>query len=165
MHKITLGDEHIAAVERQRRIDVNLNVSYATNMCSRHYDDFDAYVESLFTFTDSDESQIDSIYWNWSEGNQVPYKSEFLPLFDDPLYRQWIADGIDIVDIVLQTTHKQGKESFYAHRINSLDNDLGPFAVIPMKVEHPEWQFRVPGRRTNTTAAGISRCPRSTTMS
>ena len=55
-----------------------------------------------------------------------------------------MADGIDIVGIILQATHKRGKESFYVHRINSLDNDLGPFAVIPMKVEHPEWQFRVP---------------------
>lgn len=144
MNKITLTDEHIAAAERQRRIVVNFDVSCATNTCSQNYDDFDAFAESLFTFTDADGSQIDSLWWSWSEGNQVPYKSEFLPLFDDPLYRQWVADGIDIVGIILQATHKRGKESFYVHRINSLDNDLGPFAVIPMKVEHPEWQFRVP---------------------
>ena len=74
-------------------------------MCSQNYDAFDAYVESLFTFTDADGSQIDSIWWNWSVGNQVPYKSEFLPLFDDLLYRQWVADGIDIVDIEMRVNN------------------------------------------------------------
>ena len=105
MHKITLNDEHIAAVERQRRIVINFDVSYATNTCSQHYDAFDAYVESLFTFTDADGSQIDSIWWNWSEGNQVPYKSEFLPLFDDPRYQQWVADSIDIIDIEMRVNN------------------------------------------------------------
>ncbi len=165
MNKITLTDEHIAAVERQRRIVVNFDVSYTTNTCSQHYDDFDAYVESLFTFTDADGSQIDSIWWNWSEGNQVPYKSEFLPLFDDPRYQQWVADGIDIVDIVLQATHKRGKESFYAHRINGLDNDLGRSRLFQSKSSILSGSSACRSQRTNTMAAGISRCPRSTTMS
>jgi len=144
MQSIMLNDQHMTAVDRTRRIVVNFDVSFPINILFDRYRDIDRFVDSLFSFVDADGSQIDSIWWNWCEGNQVPYRSEFLPLFGHPLYRQWVTDGIDIVDIVLQATHQRGKEAFFSHRMNGSDNDLGPFATIPMKVEHPDWLFRTP---------------------
>ena len=139
-----LSDEHIAAVERQRRIVVNFDASYAVLVRGENYGDADAFVDSLFTFYDINGAQADSIWWNWSEGNQAPYESELLPLFKHPLYERWIKEGTDIVGKVLEATQKRGLEGFYSHRMNGSDNELGDFAVIPMKVEHPEWQFHLP---------------------
>ena len=144
LNAIKLDDKHILALERQRRIVVNFDVSFSINISFQRYGDITAFVENLFTFTDAEGSQVDSIWWNWNEGNQVPYRSEFLPLFDHPLYKKWVDEGIDIVGIVLEATHKHGKEAFFSHRMNGSDNDLGPVATIPMKVEHPDWLFQTP---------------------
>ena len=144
MEDIVLNDEHIAAVDRTRRIVVNFDVSFPINILFDRYGDIDRFVCNLFSFVDAEGSQIDSIWWNWCEGNQVPYRSECLPLFDHPLYQKWLAEDIDIVGAILQATHRRGKEAFFSHRMNGADNDLGPFAVIPMKVAHPNWLFRTP---------------------
>ena len=142
--KIELSAEHVAAVNRQRQIVVNFDVTWPINISYHRYGDLDKFVNNLFSFTDAEGSQIDSIWWNWGEGNQAPYQSDFLPLFDHPLYKKWVAEGTDIVQIVVDATHQRGKEAFFSHRMNGSDNDLGAFAKIPMKVEHPEWMFRTP---------------------
>ena len=139
-----LSPAHVAAIGRQRRIAVNFDASFAVNVSHQKYPDVDDLVEHLFGFADDECAAIDSIWWNWCEGNQVPYPSRHLPLFDHPQYRQWVDDGIDIVQRVLEATQARGIEAFFSHRMNGSDNDLGPFATLPMKVAHPEWMFRTP---------------------
>ena len=142
--KPKLSETHLAAINRQRRIVVNFDVSYAINTFFEAYPDLSEFVAHLFTFVDAEDSGIDSIWWNWCEGNQAPYPSQFLPLFDHPLYRQWVEEGTDMVRIILEATHESGLEAFYSHRMNGSDNDMGPFAKIPMKMQHPDWMFRTP---------------------
>lgn len=142
--KSEFSETHLAALNRQRRIIVNFDVSCAINTSFETYPDLAKLIEHLFVFVDVEDSGIDSIWWNWCEGNQVPYPSKFLPLFDHPRYRLWVSDGIDIVREVLNATHERGLEAFYSHRMNGSDNDLGPFEKIPMKVQHPDWLFRTP---------------------
>ena len=141
-----LSQAHLAAVDRRRRIALNFDVSFAVRVRLRRHpnESVDELVEHLFGFTDQESVVNDSIWWNWSEGNQVPYASEFLPVFDDPTFRGWVDRGVDIVHLVHQAARRRGIESFYAHRMNGSDNDMGPFAEIPMKVEHPDWMFRTP---------------------
>ena len=141
-----LTQAHLEAVDRRRRIALNFDVSFAVRVRLRERPDepVEELVEHLFGFTDSADVVTDSIWWNWSEGNQVPYASEFLPIFDDPTFKCWVDQGVDIVRLVLEATRRRGVESFYAHRMNGSDNDLGPFAELPMKVEHPDWMFRTP---------------------
>lgn len=141
-----LTQAHLEAVDRCRRIALNFDVSFAVRVRLRERPDepVEELVEHLFGFTDSADVVTDSIWWNWSEGNQVPYASEFLPIFDDPTFKCWVDQGVDIVRLVLEATRRRGVESFYAHRMNGSDNDLGPFAELPMKVEHPDWMFRTP---------------------
>ncbi len=139
-----LSQEHIEAVQRRRRVVVNFDVTFAINRSFESFPDLDELVEHMFGFADAEGSQIDSIWWNWGEGNQAPYPSQFLPLYDHPLYRKWAEEGTDIVGLYLEATRKRGLEAFFSHRMNGSDNDLGPFARIPMKVEHPEWMFRTP---------------------
>ena len=141
-----LSPAHRAALHCQRRIIVNFDVTFAINVCHRRQPDcaLGKMVESLFEFADAKGSMIDGIWWNWGEGNQAPYQSDLLPLYDHPLYLQWVDAGIDIVGLVLEATRRRGLETFFSHRMNGSDNDLGPFARIPLKVEHPEWTFRTP---------------------
>ena len=60
-------------------------------------------------------------------------------IYDQPGYRKWVAEGIDIVKVFLEAAKKQGFESFYNYRINGSDNDLRPVRKIPMKEAHPDW--------------------------
>ena len=139
-----LSPTHLAAIARRRRLIVNFDVTFAINVQHRRNPDRPDLVEHLFEFADAPESQIDSIWWNWGEGNQVPYPSEHLPLYDHPLYQKWADEGTDIVGQVLAATQRRGLECFFSHRMNGSDNDLGPFARIPAKVAHPDWLFRTP---------------------
>ena len=126
---------------------VNFDVTFAINTYYRKHEsavDLETLVEHLFGFADEEGSQIDSIWWNWGEGNQAPYPSDHLPLYPHPLYRQWAEQGTDIVGLVLEATRRRGIEVFFSHRMNGSDNDLGPFAVIPAKVAHPGRTFRAP---------------------
>jgi len=136
--------EHLAALNRRRRIVVNFDVTFAINTHYKSYPEVLDLVEHLFGFADDPGTQIDSIWWNWGEGNQAPYASQHLPLYDHPLYQQWVDEGTDVVGLVLEATRKRGLETFFSHRMNGSDNDLGPFARIPLKVQHPEWLFRTP---------------------
>ena len=143
----TLTGEHRRAAGRRRRIVVNFDVTFAINVFHRRNGgavDLPRLVDHLFEFADAADSQIDAVWWNWGEGNQAPYPSGRLPLYDHPLYRGWAEEGTDIVGILLEETRRRGLEAFFSHRMNGSDNDLGPFAVIPAKVARPEWTFRTP---------------------
>ena len=84
----TLSPTHLAAIARRRRLIVNFDVTFAINVQHRRNPDRPDLVEHLFEFADAPGSQIDSMWWNWGEGNQAPYPSQHLPLYDHPLYQQ-----------------------------------------------------------------------------
>ena len=161
-----LSEEHVAAVNRDRRVVVNFDVMIVDPTPGE-----DAYelAKERLAFADEPTTRIDSIWWNWCEGNVVPYPSKLLPQYDHPGYRKWLEDGVDIVRVFLDETHKRGMEGFYSHRMNGSDNDPryvpevgvimdtvvqrseGDTAVdyprvyrIPMKEEHPDWLFDTP---------------------
>ena len=106
--------------------------------------------------------RIDSIWWNWGEGNIAPYPSDILPLYDHPGYRQWVDDGVDIVRVFQEETQARGIEVFFSHRMNGSDNDLyGPVPKIPLKEAHPDWLFRCPGVRMVTGTSHCRKCTRT----
>lgn len=137
----SLSAEHIAAINRPRRVVVNFDVIHGDPSFTRDIQDL---LSHRFTFTDKEGVQIDSIWWNWGEGHQAPHPSEIMPLYDHPGYRKWVEEGIDIAQVFLEATHQRGLECFYSYRINGSDNDLGPFDYIPMKLEHPDWLIGTP---------------------
>ncbi len=83
----TLSPTHLAAIARRRRLIVNFDVTFAINVQHRRNPDRPDLMEHLFEFANAPRSQIDSIWWNWGEGNQAPYPSKHLPLYDHPLYQ------------------------------------------------------------------------------
>ena len=134
---VRLSTEHIAAAGRDRRIIINFD----TISGDRRFGGRDPaeLVKWKFHVIDAADVQIDSVWWCWGEGNQSPWPSSIMPLYDSEGYRQWKEQGIDIAAIFAEESSKRGIESFYNYRINGSDNDLGPFSKIPMKLKHPEW--------------------------
>ena len=134
---VRLSAEHIAAAGRDRRIIINFD----TISGDRRFGGRDPaeLVKWKFHVIDAADVQIDSVWWCWGEGNQSPWPSRIMPLYDSEGYRQWKEQGIDIAAIFAEESRKRGIESFYNYRINGSDNDLGPFSKIPMKLKHPEW--------------------------
>ena len=134
---VQLSDEHLAAAGRDRRIIIN----YDTISGDRDFGGRDPaeLVKWKFHVIDAAGVQIDSVWWCWGEGNQSPWPSSIMPLYDSEGYRRWKEQGIDIAAIFAEESRKRGIEAFYNYRINGSDNDLGPFSKLPMKLKHPEW--------------------------
>jgi len=135
----TLSPEHIAAVNRRRRVVVNCDASHYVDM---FVEDPVASVDDVFTLADEPGSHIDSFWWSWGQGQAAPYPSELLPLYDRDKYRRWIAEGIDVAQLYLEATNRRGLEAFFSYRFNASDSDLGPQAKVPIKTEHPEWTIK-----------------------
>ena len=132
-----LTPAHLEAVSRRRRVVVHFDVIHGeANFTNLKPDEL---VKLWFTFADEPGSHIDSIWWNWGEGNQSPYPSKILPLYNHPGYKKWADDGIDIMRIFLEASHERGLEAFHSFVVDGSDRDLGPPDEIPLKQEHPEW--------------------------
>jgi len=131
------SDEHIAAISRGRRIVVNFDAMHADPSFANA--NVDALVEYKFGFIDTPGTQIDSVFWNWNEGNTSPFPSDVIPTFNDAGFQKWFEEGTDIVRIFLEETKKRKLEAFYSYRINGSDNDPHYQGTIPFKEEHPEW--------------------------
>lgn len=136
-----LSKEHLAALDRRRRVVVNFDASY---FIVSQVEDVASKLDLPFTFADDPQTHIDSIWWSWGEGHIAPYPSKLLPLYDGEKYRRWVRDGIDVVETYLKATKQRNLEAFFSYRINGGDNDLGPTAVIPLKEQHPEWLHTMP---------------------
>ena len=133
-----LSAEHIAAVNRRRRVAVNYDAISADG-ASFATKDIEDLVAWKLMFADEPGSHIDSVWWSWGEGNQAPYPSEILPGYETPGFRKWAESGIDIVRIFLEACEKRGLETFISHRMNASDADMGEYANISMKQAHADW--------------------------
>ena len=151
---IKLSASHIKAVNRRRRVVKNFDVLLVD---PDKYSSIHEIIRDRFSFIDDPSSCIDSVWWNWGEGNVVPYPSKFLPTYNQPAFQRWIQEGTDIVKIFQDETSKRGLEVFFSHRMNGSDNDpqfipgRGTFIddmdrlnPVPLKQKHPEWLISVP---------------------
>lgn len=143
--RIQLSREHVDAVNRPRRIVMNYDA--LATIFQYKPPNGKADIESLKQFMlgilDLGGSQIDSVGWCWSEGNEAPYPSKILPtLLDIRTFTQF-PDGTDAVRICCDETRRRGIESFFSLRINGGDHDRkyidGTVARVPLKQQHPEW--------------------------
>ena len=147
-----LSDQHLAAVDRRRRVVVNRDAIHGDPTFT------DPSIQDLvgykFDFIDHFPTHIDSLWWNWGEGHQAPYPSKILPhyaqTYNHPGYQKWLDEGIDPVQIFLDETRKRKLEAFYSYRINGGDNDLHlqPTRNISLKEAHPDWLIHLPWRES-----------------
>ena len=140
MNSISLGKEHIEAANRLRRIIFQYDICqfYVENMNPEQADEVKAYFLSPF---DETPNQIDSVWYEWGEGNTAPYPSRILPP-QHPVFQRWREAGIDPILLFLDETRTRGKEVFLSYRINGSDNDMGPPELTPLKAERPDLLIR-----------------------
>ena len=136
--KTQLSGEHVAAIERERRVVVNFDAFPAVmNLPSINIEQMK---EALFEFIDDQETRIDSVWWSFTEGNEANWPSRILPLIDAPPYGEWSQTGFDPVLTLLDETRRRGLETFFSYRINGGDNDVpGRIPRLLMKEQNPDW--------------------------
>jgi hypothetical protein len=146
---------HIAAVNRRRRIyvnnDVGLPVEFGLAVSDWVYLQFDLF--------DEPGIQVDTIAWCFDEGNLAAYPSKVIPVLQYAGLQKWLREGIDIIRVAVDETHKRRKEAFYVYRLNGVDWEDGKaWYLSPLKKKYPEWlvgytwNFAVPEVRTHKLA-------------
>lgn len=139
---MTLSEEHVRAVNRRRRIVVNYDSGAGMTPDPFTFLDPQELVRICFEYIDDPDTQIDSVWWNWGEGNEAYWPSEVLGDAIEPGYGERFAEGVDIVKIFMEETRKRGLEVFFSYRVNG--TDMKPYrgrGQIPMKEKHPDWQI------------------------
>ena len=146
LNGLSFSGEHIEAINRQRRIifqdDVLANdVFRADEVGSERLDKIIDFYMSRLDYT---PNQIDSIWFEWGEGNTAVWPSDVIPCTEN-VFPRWWEIGIDPVEVLLTEAKKRGREVFFSYRINGSDNDdlfdpPRPFdQPIPLKAGHPDW--------------------------
>ena len=143
--KMNLSDEHLSAVNRNRRIVVNYD-ALATLFAFKPAGSRGTLAElkqHLLGILDLPGTQIDSIGWCWSEGNEASYPSKVLPtLLDHPIFNR-VPPDVDVVKMCCDATRKRGIESFFSYRINGGDHDRtyleGKLPKLPKKWSNKDW--------------------------
>ena len=104
---------------------------------------FDRFRDAVFSYVDEPGSQIDAIWWDIG-GSPLgcSYPSEIEPPVDHPLLKQWLSNGVDFVEQLINETRRRKLEVFWNHRISEIEclPEGGPSEQSdPLKVEHPDW--------------------------
>lgn len=148
MTTINLSKEHIAAVNRSRNTVVNIDTCNCWPPFTSEGVEPHQVAEFMFSFIDTGRHNIDSVWWCFNIGNEVPYPSKVLPGFKIPKYRKWLEEGVDILRIFINETRKRGLEVFCSHRMNEIDAGSawsrcrGAVEMLPIKEAHPDWLIR-----------------------
>ncbi len=133
-----LSLDHVAAIERERRVVVNFDAF--PSMMQLPSINVEHMKAALFEFIDDPQTRIDSVWWNFTEGNEAYWPSRILPFIEAPPYGEWSETGFDPVQTLLEETRCRGLETFFTYRINGSDNDVpGRIPRLAMKEEHPDW--------------------------
>lgn len=136
---IRLSPAHVAAVNRQRRIILQMDVGAGAFYNEaigpdRLPDAIDYHLSPL----DEKGNQIDSVWWDWTEGNSASWPSKILPR-QTAIFPRWSQAGIDPVRVLLDQARKRGREVFFSYRVNGNDNGPGEFKLVrPIKEKHEE---------------------------
>ena len=134
-----LSSAHMEAVNRHRRIvhhhDAGANTHFLKDIGPERIDEV---VQYLVSPLDAEANQIDSVWYDWTTGNQANYPSTVLPLLNHGPYPGWLKSGVDIVGLVQEAAQQRGREVFFSYRVNGGDHAFG-WRLLPMKKDHPQW--------------------------
>ena len=136
---IPLSLDHIAAVNRSRNVILNYD---SVAFCMPHLEG-EEMIASMLGSSDLRNSPVESIFWNWGEGNFASYPSKVLEPATVARFPRWAEEGYDIIQECHDAAKARGLESFFSYRINGGDNDRhehGRHQVdLPrFKEKHPE---------------------------
>ena len=144
MQPFELSAEHLAAVERRRRIVVRYDITGDPKEFVGEPpppEQLAKWWDAQLSLQDMPGTQIDSIIW-WSEGGvEASFKSDVRPVGE--WIKGWVEAGVEIPSLALEQSQRRGIESFYQLAMNGYDvgwdgTKVVP-ATIPVKAAHPEW--------------------------
>ena len=144
MQPFELSAEHLAAVERRRRIVVRYDITGDPKEFVGEPpppEQLAKWWDAQLSLQDMPGTQIDSIIW-WSEGGvEASFKSDVRPVGE--WIEGWVEAGVEIPSLALEQSQRRGIESFYQLAMNGYDvgwdgTKVVP-ATIPEKAAHPEW--------------------------
>jgi hypothetical protein len=138
---VILSAEHIAAVNRPRRVFPNADESLPPGWEGGPIGPF---VAQRFAMFDKPGSQVTGVVWCFDEGNLAWYPSKVLPMTKSPAVKKWLDAGVDFVKAMVAETHKRKLECFWAYRVNGYDTEWDrqknrSSFIQPMKAQHPDW--------------------------
>jgi hypothetical protein len=164
---VQLPPQHIAAVNRPRRIFSNADESFGPNWLGC---DIREFIAERFYLIDQPGSQVMGVAWCFEEGGLAWRPSKVLPMTKSPAVKKWLDAGVDFVKVMVDESHKRKLEVFWAHRVNGFDTEWdrqkNPSSFVqPIKATHPDWlldggaffnkdhwNFAVPGARDFTVS-------------
>ena len=136
---VELSAEHVQAANRPRRIvfhhDAGSNTHWLKGIGPER---IETVVDYLVSPLDAVDNQIDSVWYDWTTGNQAIYPSKVVPVLEKGPYPAWLKAGLDIVGLVQEAARERGRETFFSYRVNGGDHEFG-WRLVAMKKEHPEW--------------------------
>lgn len=149
---VPLPPEHLAAVERPRRIFFQYDPSADIQRKGGFGGDMDAVMDYVFDFADLPGSQLDAICIDVSNEGVAHYPSTILREIRHPGLVKWRERGLDYFRELIARGHRRGKEIWWGLRMNEVERgDLacyepGHYAEFnernPTKTAHPDWLLR-----------------------
>jgi hypothetical protein len=148
LQAVELPADHRDAMQRRKR---RIVVQYDANDPMWSYwklhrnaaAKFERFRDVVFSQMDAPGSQIDAIWWDIG-GSPLgcSYPSKIEPPVDHPLLKQWLSEGIDWVEQLVNETRRRKLEVFWNHRISEVE--CLPEGGLskqphPLKVAHPDW--------------------------
>ena len=143
--KIELSKDHLAAVNRRRRIVVQEDPVLSDPL--KPGISFEQWRDYLFNYADEHGSQIDTFFWDLGSDDWAIYKSKVLPPSEIPIVKRWREQGIDFVRLLIEECRKRKIEAFWNQRTSEVDMPangvgLGMDSMNPVKKAHPDWVIR-----------------------
>lgn len=143
---IILSQTHRQAVDRRRRVIMQYDINCeGMPLGSRsksvgpelRQESIDFYTAAL----QQEGNQIDSVWWEWGEGEVAQWPSKVLKT-QETVFPPWWEAGLDPIKLVLDATHDLGREAFLSYRINGSAFSLQPLEAQIFKMEHLEWTHK-----------------------
>ena len=127
---IHLSQEHINAVNRQRRIVLQYDAfPHQVEI------DFKKWIKWIFESVSQPGNQIDAIWWDIGGANAAPYPGRVGNRHEHPGLKKWWNQGIDWIQELVSESRKRNLEVFWNHRIGEVDI----IEENPLKKVHPDW--------------------------
>ena len=124
---VALPADHLATVHgRRRRIVVQYDANDVMwSYWKLHRTDgakFGRFRDAVFAYVDEPGSQIDAIWWDIG-GSPIgcSYPSKIESPVDHPLLKQWLGEGVDWVEQLVNETRRRRIEVFWNHRASEVE--------------------------------------------
>jgi hypothetical protein len=143
---ITLSQKHREAVDRKRRIimqyDINCEgMPFGSRSGGVGPELRQEAIDFHMAPLRQQDNQIDSVWWEWGEGEVAQWPSEVLQT-QATVFPRWWEAGLDPIALIVEATHDLGREAFLSYRINGSPWTLQPLEAQVFKMEHLQWTHK-----------------------